>query len=194
MLVADLSGPNSYGEPLVGWKRQTEFFRNAGAPAEPGVLRPDLASTFVEDTYILLRTRRVVRAYRGFEIAGLKAPFGMDHPSFIRGLLAQRRPGTPDGLWWTPARPSMAIDNMGLPDMHRSEYRDSAAMKLEWNRVDYFLESELPVGTLVYVGRAAPQQETELYGGKKYGGGGIQFRLTSPPETAFQWMKRYVVA
>jgi hypothetical protein len=71
--------------------------------------------------------------------------------------MRKRKPGKPDGLWWTPARPSMAIDNMHLPDMHRSEHRDSAAIKLEWNRIDYDLESELPVGALVYVGRAAPQ-------------------------------------
>ena len=192
MLVADLSGPNSYGSLLVGWRGQTEFFRNAGAPAQPGALGADLASAFVEDVYVLLRTQRVLQVYRGFETAGLKAPFGTDHPTFIQGLLAHRKPGTPDGLWWTPARPSMAIDNLGLPDMHRSEHRNSAAIKLEWNRIDFYLEAALPVGALVYVGRAAPQQENALYGGKKYSGGGMQFRLTTSPAAAFQWMKRYV--
>ena len=194
MLVADLSGANSYGAPLVGWKGQTEFLRNNGAPRQPGALGANLASTFVEDVYVLLRTQRAVRVYRGFETAGLKAPFGIDHPSFIHGVLAQRKPGTPDGLWWTPARPSMAIDGIRLPDMHRSEHRDSAAIKLEWNRIDFYLEGELPAGALVYVGRAAPQQESALYGSKKYGGGGIQFRLTTTPDVAFQWLKRYATS
>jgi hypothetical protein len=194
MLVQDMSGPNSYGTPLAGWKGQAEFFKNPSAPPQPGALAPNLASTFIEDVYLLVRLQRAVRVYRGFETTGLKAPFGMDHPSFIQGLVAQRKPGTPDGWWWTPARPSMAIDNMRLPDMHRSEHRDSAAIKLEWNRIDYYLESELSAGALVYVGRAAPQQEGALYGGKKYGGGGIQFRLIEPPEKAFRWMRRYAAS
>ena len=81
----------------------------------------------------------------------------------------------------------MAIDDMRLPDTDRSEHRDSAAIQLEWNRIDYYLESELPAGALVYVGRAAPQQESALYGGKKYGGRGTQFRLTEPPAKALRW-------
>jgi hypothetical protein len=193
-LVGDVGGPTGYGAPLVGWKGQTEFFRNAGAPAIPGALGANLASTFVEGVYVLLKTQRAVRLYRGFETAGLKAPFGMDHPSFVQGLLAQRKPGTPDGLWWSPARPSMAIDNLKLPDMQRAEHRDSAAVKLEWNRIDFYLEGELPVGSLVYVGRAAAQQESALYGGRKYGGGGMQVRLTTSPDKAFPWMKRYVAS
>jgi hypothetical protein len=55
------------------------------------------------------------------------------------------------------------------------------------HRSDYYLESELPVGAFVYVGRAAPQQESALYGGKKYGGRGTQFRLTEPPAKALRW-------
>jgi hypothetical protein len=88
----------------------------------------------------------------------------------------------------------MAIDNLGLPSLHRSEHRDRAAIKLEWNRIDYYLEGELPAGALVYVGRAAPQQESALYGDQKYGGGRIQFRLTAAPEAAFRLMKRYVAS
>src|SRR5579859_2511915 len=55
MLVADLSGRDSYGAPLVGWKGQTEFFRNVGAPVTPGALDANLAATFVESVYVLLR-------------------------------------------------------------------------------------------------------------------------------------------
>ena len=52
MLVDDLSGPDSYGRPLVGWKRQTEFLRNVGAPIKPGALDLDLAGTFVEEVAV----------------------------------------------------------------------------------------------------------------------------------------------
>jgi hypothetical protein len=194
MLITDLTGPNSYGTPLVAWKGQTEFFRAVAAPPQPGALPPDLAGTFVDTVYILLRTARTVRVYRGFETLGLKAPFGVDHPSFIQGLLSHRNPGKPDGLWWTPARPSMAIDNMRMSDMHRAEHRDGAAIKLEWNRIDFYLEGDLPAGVLVYVGRAAPQQESVAYGGKAYGGGAFQFRLTAPPQQILKFLKQYAAS
>jgi hypothetical protein len=75
--------------------------------------------------------------------------------------------------------------------MHRVEDRSNAAVTRKWNRLDYYLEAELPTGTLVYVGRAAPQQEQALYGSGQYNGGSIQFRLTKPPHETFLWMKRY---
>jgi len=189
-LLNDLTSRTSYGMPLIGWRGQVSFYKAPTAPLIPGSLG-DLAKTFVEETYFLLRTQRIVTVYRGFETKGLQAPFGMDHPSFVRGLVSQRKPGTPDGWWWSSTRPSKSIDSLGLSDMHRSEDRDNPAVLLEWNRLDYYLEADLPVGSLVYVGRAAPQQESALYGGKRYGGGGIQFRLTVPPEQAFRSMKRY---
>jgi hypothetical protein len=138
----------------------------------------------------VLRTGRKISIYRGYETAGLDAPFGKDQASYIRGLLAQRKPGRPDGLWWTPSRPSTEIESLKLPNMHRAEHRINSAIKLEWNRLDYYVESELPLASLVYVGRAAPQQESAAYGGKKLGGGGFQFRLTQPADT-LPWMKRY---
>ena len=191
MLMADLSGPHSYGTPLAAWKGQTEFFRAKASPPHPGALPADLAGTFVETVYVLLRTTRTVRVYRGFESQGLRAPYGMDHPSFIQGLLSQRNPGKPDGLWWTPARPSMSIDKMRMPDIHRAEHRDGAAIKLEWNRIDFYLEGLLPAGILVYVGRAARQQESAAYGSKTYGGGSFQFRLTAPPQQILTSLKQY---
>ena len=195
MLLQDLTSPTSYGTPLIGWKGQTEFHRAPSPPASPptpGPLSMDLAKTFVEETYFLVRTTRTVTLYRGFETKGLQAPFGMDHPSFYKNLISQRRPGTPDGRWWSPGRPSKSIDNLGLSEMHRAEDRDNSAVLTEWNRLDYYLEADLPTGSLVYVGRAAPQQESALYGGTKYAGGGFQFRLTVGPDQAFRSMKRYV--
>lgn len=191
-LLEDVDGPTGYGSALIAWKGQQEFFRSR-APGTVGTpLASDLALTFVEQVYVLLRTGRKISIYRGYETAGLDAPFGKDHPSYMRNLLAQRRPGRPDGLWWTPSRPSMEIDDLKLSGMHRAEHRSNSAIKLEWNRLDYYLESELPLSSLVYVGRAAPQQESAAYGGKRLGGGGFQFRLTQAPET-LPWMKRYRV-
>ena len=85
----------------------------------------------------------------------------------------------------------MEIDNLKLADLHRAEHRANSSIKLEWNRLDYYLESELPVGSFVYAGRAAAQQESGAYGGKLLGVGAFQFRLTKPPDQALPWMKRY---
>jgi len=191
MLVNDLSSPNSYGKPLLGWDGRIEFFRSPAAPPAAEPLAADLAATFIENSYFLVRINRVVTVYRGFETAGLRAPFGVDHPSFIHGLTPHRKPGRPDGWWWSPGRPSMAIDDLRPSDMHRGEHRDSNAVKLKWNRLDVYLESELLPGELVYVGRAAPQQESALYGGAKYSGGGTQFRLTRSPLQALPRLKQY---
>ena len=192
MLLKDVGAPNDgYGTPIAGWKGQQQFFKGQPDAIHLTALTQDLAQTFIEWSYILLRTKRRIPIYRGYETAGLEAPFGMDHPSFIRGLVSQRKPGKPDGLWWTPARPSMEIDNLRLAAMHREQHRENAAIKLEWNRLDFYLESELPLGSVIYVGRAAPQQEAAAYGGKRYGGGGYQFRLTDSPDRVLPWMKRY---
>jgi hypothetical protein len=56
----------------------------------------------------------------------------------------------------------MEIDDLRLPAMQREQHRADAGIKLEWNRLDFYLESELPPGSLIYVGRAAPQQETAV--------------------------------
>lgn len=191
MLLKDMSEPEGYGTPLAGWKGQQQFFTGPPSPARLTALTSDLAQTFVEGVYFLLRTKRKISIYRGYETEGLEAPFGRDHASFLRNIVSQRRPGTPDGLWWTPARPSLAIDNLKLGAAHREQPRSDAAIKLEWNRLDFYLESELPPGSLIYVGRAAPQQETAAYGIRSYSGGGYQFRLTEPPDRALPWMRRY---
>jgi hypothetical protein len=193
MLLKDIGSADGYGVPLAGWKLQQQFFigPTASVPLGPPLtaLSIDLAMTFVEGVYFLLKTTREIAVYRGFETKGLTAPYGKDHPAY--GLVPFRKPGTPDGLWWTPGRPSLEIDNLGLSSMHRAEPRDSAGIKLEWNRLDYYLEGVLPMGSLVYVGRAAPQQESAAYGRRKYSGGGYQFRLTGPPTQVLRSMKQY---
>jgi hypothetical protein len=120
MMLDDLSGPNSYGRPLSGWVGQTEFFRDPQAPTQTRPLTIHLAATFVDRVYFLLCVRRPVRVYRGFESTGLQAPYGVDHPSYILGLVQSRNPGTSDGRWWTPARPRNSIDNLLLPEIQLS--------------------------------------------------------------------------
>jgi hypothetical protein len=188
-LLEDIGGRDGYGKPKAAWRGHEEFFRDSTQKVPAGPLVLNLALTFIEQVYALVVTTRSIRVYRGYETAGLTAPFGKDHSSFIQGLVGQRHPGKPDGLWWTPSRPSMEIDNLLLSDLHRSEHRSNSAIKLEWNRLDYYLEGELPVGSSVYVGRAAPQQESAAYGGKSLGGGGFQFRLMNLPSH----VKRYAV-
>jgi hypothetical protein len=180
-LLQDVGAQDGYGTPIAGWKGSQQFFK--GGPGAPplAALPLELSLTFVEGVYILLKTKRGMSIYRGYETAGLEAPFGKQHPTFIRNLLTLRKPGKPDGLWWTPTRPAMSIDDLKLSSMHRAEDRANSAIKLEWNRLDFYLEGDLPAGSLIYVGRAAPQQESAAYGGKKYGGGGYQFRLTASP-------------
>ena len=152
LLLQDVTSPTSYGTPLIGWKGQLEFHRAPSAPVSllaPGPISPDLVRTFVEESYFLLKTTRTVTLYRWYETKGLQAPFGMDHPSFYRNLISQRHPGTPDGRWWSPGRPSKSIDNLGLSEMHRAEDRDNPAVLTEWNRLDYYLEADLPIGSLL---------------------------------------------
>ena len=194
-LFQELKSPFGYGSVLVGWKGQTELLRSSDAPAHPGPLRPepdgDLTLSFIQQTYFLVRTTRSVTVYRGYETAGLKAPYGKDDQSFILGLVSTRKPGRPDSRWWTPARPTLAIESLGLSDMHAAEPRARLAVTKKWNRLDYWLEADLRPGTLVYVGRASAQQDEAAYGSGRYGGGDFQFRLIDAPKDTFRWMKRH---
>ena len=106
-LLKDVGAPSDgYGEPLAAWKGSQLFFKSDRAT---GVLTPlpaDLAATFVEGVYILLKTKRSISVYRGYETKGLEAPFGKEHASFVQSLVSKRLPGKPDGMWWTPSRPA----------------------------------------------------------------------------------------
>ena len=93
----------------------------------------------MDRSYFLLATGRSIKVYRGFETAGLKAPFGKDHASYVLDVLAERKPGGPNGQWWMPRRPSASIDNLRLSDLHQSDDRDNPAITLEWNRLDYYV-------------------------------------------------------
>lgn len=191
MMIEDLTGPNGYGRILIGWTGQSEFVKDANQPILLGSLPKELADTFVDRTYFLLSTQRPVTLYRGFETGGLTAPFGRDHPSFILQVLAERKPAIPDGYWWSSRRPSASIDALRLADLHRGEDRDSLAITMKMNRLDYYVEGSLPRGSLVYVGRAAPQQEDALYGRQLYSGGGLQFRLPLAPSRMLRDFKSY---
>lgn len=190
-LLSDLLAHSSYGSPLIGWKDGQLIFRADGNLPAIGALEPMHWPTFVQNTYFLLKTSRLVRVYRGYETPGLKAPYGTDHPSFYLSLIKNRNPARPDGRWWSPARPALAIDSLRVSSAARLSARSGSAIAKEWNRLDYWIEAELPIGALVYVGRASPQQDALAYGGERYGGGDFQFRLRDNPETVFRWMRRY---
>jgi hypothetical protein len=189
-LLSTVSGPDGYGDALAAWKGQKEIQRPV-AGVTLGPLPAAMASAFVDETYVLVKLRRYVTVYRGYETANLKAPLGVDHPSFYLGLLSSRFPGKPDGMWWSPARPSLSIDNLGLSSLHRADDRDRLAIKLEWNRLDFYIEGRLAPGTLVYAGRTAPQQDVAAYGGNRYGGAAMQFRLTAPSAQVVQHITTY---
>jgi hypothetical protein len=190
LLLEDVTAAEGYGTPLGVWQGTRQYY-----PAEPQVGPPALAMehalTFVESFYILCSTKCAMRIYRGYETAKLDAPYGKDHPSFIRNLVQQRRPGRPDGWWWTPARPSLSVDNLGYSAMHRADDRRGSAVLKEWNRLDFYVEAILPLGSLIYVGRAAPQQEQAAYGGERLGGRGYQFRLTDAAHRDLQVVQHY---
>lgn len=186
-MMADFGGENGYGTILAGWKGQSEFVRESKGPLPLGPLGGP-AKDFVDSVYFLISTRRAITLYRGFETAGLQAPFGKDHPSFVMKLIAHRSPSRPEGNWWSPRRPSASIDRLRLSDLHRSEDRDSLAIGKSFNRLDYYLQAELPQSSLAYVGRAAKLREDALFGSESYSGGGVQFFLPADP---FQMLDRF---
>jgi hypothetical protein len=190
-LLSELQHRDGYGQPLMGWNGGLVIFRGPGGLQPAGTLEPMHWLCFIQNTYFLVKTTRPVSVYRGYETPGLKAPYGTDHPSFYLSLVKNRNPAKADGRWWSPARPALAIDDLGASSADRSSARSGSAIARAWNRLDYWIEAELPVGALVYVGRASPQQDQLAYGGARYGGGDFQFRLREDPETAFRWMKRY---
>jgi hypothetical protein len=190
-MLEDVTASDGYGTPIGIWMGCTQLYPAGPNAARPPALRIEDALTFVESFYILCSIRRAMKIYRGYETAGLDAPYGKDHPSFIRHLVTQRRPGKPDGSWWTPTRPAKTIDNLGLSAMHREEDRNNPGVLLEWNRLDFYVEAHLPLGSLVYVGRAAPQQEKMAYGGARRGGGGFQFCLTKSSQQDLQPVKHH---
>ena len=61
MLLTDVGAPNGYGTPLAGWKDEQRFFGGPPDPAPLKTLSPDLAQTFVDRVYTLLRTKRKIR-------------------------------------------------------------------------------------------------------------------------------------
>ena len=57
-LLKDVGAPDGYGEPLAGWKGSQLFFKSDRATRLLTALSAELAATFVEGVYILLKTKR----------------------------------------------------------------------------------------------------------------------------------------
>jgi hypothetical protein len=181
-IVSDCGG---YGVVLGAWCRDRQIVASSpSAPQSLGRLRDDDARKFVLSTYALVRSSRPLTIYRLSETQGLKAPYGREHASYQRGLVAQRNPATSMGRWWSPFRPSLLIDGPAHGSDAREDVRRRLAVLLKWNRCDLCLEGQLPAGEIFYAGRTEMQREDPSYATDRghiilYAGGAMQFLLTS---------------
>jgi hypothetical protein len=128
---------------------------NWGTAVSPDLplLSAELAQTFLHDLYAAVWTTRSLTLYRFF---------GTDS----RGTASLL------GAFWTPARPSLRVDQLGYESMHDTS-RGNLSLKREWNPMKNVVEANLASGAHIYVGRVAPQSEL----GTRLGGGAIQFFL-----------------
>ena len=141
--LADVKG---YGDVLAAFSFRTCI---AGDPHAPRPLITDNdVRAFTNMLYAFVKARPGLTAYRWFDDG---------KGAFLGG-------------WWSPLRPSTEIDGLQLEGMHRRS-RHNLAIKSEWNRMDEILEAEIRPGTVLVVGRAAPQFEPA----RRFGGGAIQF-------------------
>jgi hypothetical protein len=172
-------------EQFLGLGKVTgKSFRRSGAGSVAPLPVRD-ADAFLHSMYALVRTAREITIYRMSETQGLEAPYGKDHPSYYRGLVQKRTPSKMWGRWWTPTRPGLLIDNVGVATDLRTDTRQSNAVKREWGRFDLCVQARLPIDTSIHVGRVAPQTENRAFqtdNGRtiRYSGGGMQFLLPSP--------------
>jgi hypothetical protein len=129
------------------------------APLDP--LGPALANTFMARRYCQILSGQIPHLYRAWDTNEARRYLATSAGPPPKGALMLGR-GI-DGTWFSPMRPTHAID-----------YRASAALKHDWNRADFILEGSLMGGASIYVGRAGPQ--TEILGGKPrtLPGGAIQ--------------------
>jgi len=113
------------------------------------------ASTFLHGLYAFVRTHRPITVYRAF---------GHD-PTASARMLAR---------FWSPARPSLAIDRLGYASAH-NRLREQQSVLRRWNPLSEVVEAELAAGTEIFLGRTGKQES----GGERYAGGDIQFFLNT---------------
>jgi hypothetical protein len=151
-----------YGSLLRAWEGAREI-GSAPVPVFHGPLPMHDARKFTLSVHSLLRIERPVVVYRFYETAGLLAPFGQDHPSYVSGAVRRRVPAGKLGGWWSPRRPSLMIDGLGHSSDQRQEDRRVLGVNREWNRFDTCVEATLVPGSLVFAGRTAPQAEDRAF-------------------------------
>ncbi len=202
-LLTDLSG---YGEVLTIRRGPDLLWEHPRDPMAKHVdpPRPESQSSFMGSLYGLVRSNYPLHGgntpvYRFAEMehyksARISAPYGKDHPSYYRGLIADRTPAVKHGWFWTPTRPGLLIDGIPLASMHRYDVRNASAIKRVWNRLDLCFEGVLPRGALIYAGRIAPQSEGTpfLTNNVTYSGGAMQF-LMVPYQSCIALKVRYHV-
>src|SRR4051812_13265757 len=107
-LLDDASG---YGTVLkVVRDQRTEYLAGTGAVGRAAPLNGTDAATFVRRRYAIVETVRALTIYRFYDSSG----------------------ATRDGRYWSPARPTLAFDRMGLPSFHNTA-RNDLAMLHRWN-------------------------------------------------------------
>jgi hypothetical protein len=144
--LEDVAG---YGDVLDAYRGTTRVATRAGPVPLPQLDKGD-AKAFLQGMYALVKVRPGIRIYRWFDDG---------EGRFL-------------GRWWSPRRPGVEIDGLLLSSLHHRS-RHELAIKHEWNYMNQVLEAELRPGTLVAVGRAAPQSDSA----QALGGGAIQFLI-----------------
>lgn len=153
-IVADCAG---YGTVLRAW----EGARGITSPARLMVHRPlsmDDARRFTLAVHVLLRTIRPITVYRFYETGSLSTLHGKE-PCPVSGTVRHRVPAEMLGGWWSPRRPSLMIDGLGVSSDHRQQDHRDIVVNKEWYEFDTCVEATLAPNSLVYAGRTAPQAE-----------------------------------
>jgi hypothetical protein len=154
---AELSA-DALGYGLVMYVAQGSRFLQRHPTYRAGEPHPQFASeavNFVHSLYAFVRTQRPITIYRAY---------GHETRASARML----------GRYWSPARPSLAIDRLGYPSMHNRFRQDQAVLR-EWNPMLDVVEAELAVGAEIFVGRTASKQSRN----ERFGGGNLQFFLNT---------------
>lgn len=172
-LFSFINDVNGYGE-LVAVFQGENIVKIGKVPAEVKKLDTDLQRTFVGSKYAQIISRHIMHLYRGFDSINLNsgASFSKTDISPWQGneAFATRRSsimfGNNHGIWLSPMRPTIM-----------EEYRQFAAVKHEWSRMDFVLDTSLQPGARIYVGRTAPQNNFFRSIKSRLSGGAIQIWL-----------------
>jgi len=153
--LEDVSG---YGDLVVAYRDRVAIKGGGSSIPLLSISDREIAA-FLQRLYALVKVKADTRIYRGLD-------------DRIRDDDYEMLPGR----WWSPRRPSAEIDDLGLESLHLRS-RHELAVKPSWNDMNFVFEAVVRPGTLMVIGRAAPQTEN----GRRFGGGAVQFLV--PPQS-----------